>query len=229
MRLLLLAVKIISALSLVALPTVVLIRTWKFRVCRTKVEHRIIRGMLIAWAAIGMTGSLLLCAAPLKSFLRHKKLDSLTVANKELIKRNSEIEKELIYEGNKYDKLLKTKKLYLYDGTIISLRRSSGRETVIFKRMLSLRKKKQFKELAYACDVQIKRTSDWLTPYLFQGIASIELGQTNKAIESLHHVCDNAPFDPSYSQAHHLLNQITSTNEPISPPALMTNGSTSKH
>ncbi|MCK5850689.1 MAG: hypothetical protein KAH23_07205, partial [Kiritimatiellae bacterium] len=85
---------------------------------------------------------------------------------------------------------------------------------IIFKQLLNLRKKKNFKSLAYTSNLQIKRNPDWLTPYFFLGIANIEMGQTNKAIENLRHVCDNTPFDPSYRQAHDLLKHITTNNTP---------------
>ncbi|MCK5851292.1 MAG: hypothetical protein KAH23_10285, partial [Kiritimatiellae bacterium] len=126
MRLLLLIVKIITAICLVALPATVLIRTWKFRVCRTKKEHHIIRAILVAWTVTGLLAAILVCGVPLNSFLRHKKLCALSTENEELTLLNSNLEAELIHKGNKHDQLIKGGKIYLYDGTSINIRRNSG-------------------------------------------------------------------------------------------------------
>jgi hypothetical protein len=51
-----------------------------------------------------------------------------------------------------------------------------GPETIVFQHLLDLQNQQRWKELAEASEDQIKKTPDWLTPYLFSGIANLNLG-----------------------------------------------------
>jgi hypothetical protein len=46
----------------------------------------------------------------------------------------------------------------------------------VFQHLLDLQNQQRWKELAEASEDQIKKTPDWLTPYLFSGIANLNLG-----------------------------------------------------
>src|SRR5260370_36935446 len=61
----------------------------------------------------------------------------------------------------------------------------AGSETVVFQRLKDLRKQQRWKELMELSEGQILKTPDWLTPYLFSGIANLNLGNKDAGIERL--------------------------------------------
>ena len=85
-----------------------------------------------------------------------------------------------------------------------------GPEVEIFKRMLALEQSHNYQALIDLCEPQIEQTPDWLTPYLFVGVAYANTGRKDKAIIHLRHVADNAPGDPQYAQAETLLQELES-------------------
>jgi tetratricopeptide (TPR) repeat protein len=92
-----------------------------------------------------------------------------------------------------------------YGGNINAV---AGEECEIFQRMVVLEQSKDFPELIKLCKQQIKKTPDWLTPYLFLGIAQANMGSKDEAIKNIRHVVDNAPEDPEYKQAEEVLKQL---------------------
>jgi len=81
------------------------------------------------------------------------------------------------------------------------IKATSGEETVVFKEMVDLQKEKKYPELLSLCKKQISKTPEWLTPYLFMGVAQANMGLTDDAILNFNYVIDNAADDPDYQQA----------------------------
>jgi hypothetical protein len=85
-----------------------------------------------------------------------------------------------------------------------------GEEYTVFQRLLELQSKKDWISLRDICEVQIKNTPEWLTPYLFSGIASANLGEKTKAILKLRYVENQASGIPEYSDASKILKLLES-------------------
>jgi hypothetical protein len=86
-----------------------------------------------------------------------------------------------------------------YSGVIV------GEETGVFQTMVGLQKEQKWKELLNVAETQIKKTPDWLTPYIFSGMANAQLGQRNAAIERLEFVVDQSAGDSNYGDAARIL------------------------
>lgn len=84
----------------------------------------------------------------------------------------------------------------------------AGQEVSVFQNMAKLEQKRDFSGLIFVCEEQIKKTPDWLTPYLFLGIAYANIGQKENAIKNLEYVLENAPEDPAYAQAAEILKKL---------------------
>lgn len=160
--------------------------------------------------------------------LKDNKIDTLVSGNKDLLSKND----ELVIKINQYQQDLKLKddrikelevgakkakrgvtSMYDFNGAKretaggrISL--VVGEENTVFQRIVELEKNKKFGKLIELCEDQIKKTPEWLTPYLFLGVAYTNTGDRTKAISNLEHVVNNAPGDPSYAQAEVILKQI---------------------
>lgn len=83
-----------------------------------------------------------------------------------------------------------------------------GSESEIFSKMQTLEQQKKYQELIPICEEQIEKTSEWLTPYFYLGIAYGNLGNIEKAIELFEHVQSNALGDPEYSQVNDFLKRL---------------------
>ena len=83
-----------------------------------------------------------------------------------------------------------------------------GEEFAVFQNIRQLRDDKKWKELLDVTEEQIKKTPEWLTPYLFSGIANANLGNTSAAIERLKFVREEASGDPDYDDADRILHQL---------------------
>jgi hypothetical protein len=74
--------------------------------------------------------------------------------------------------------------------------------------MGKLESEKNWKELRTLAEQQIKKTPDWLTPYLFSGVAEANLGNKAAAIARLKYVRDQAAGNPDYADAERLLKML---------------------
>lgn len=83
-----------------------------------------------------------------------------------------------------------------------------GAETVVFQNMIKLQANQQWKALLTISEDQIRKTPDWLTPYLFSGLANANLGNTEAAIQRLTFVRDKAVGNPDYADAARILLQL---------------------
>jgi len=63
-------------------------------------------------------------------------------------------------------------------------------------------------ELVELCDKLIESKPEWLTPYLAEGTALLNLGQTQKAVPLLKYVRDESGGSSEYAQAGILLKQL---------------------
>jgi hypothetical protein len=83
-----------------------------------------------------------------------------------------------------------------------------GEEFGVFQQMGKLESEKNWKELRTLAEQQIKKTPDWLTPYLFSGVAEANLGNKAAAIARLKYVRDQAAGNPDYADAERLLKML---------------------
>ena len=85
-----------------------------------------------------------------------------------------------------------------------------GSEIEVFKKIQELEEKKQYGELVTICEKQIKETPEWLTPYLYLGVALANLGYKDRAIDIFEYVKENSFGDPKYSQVNEFLEKLKS-------------------
>jgi tetratricopeptide (TPR) repeat protein len=83
-----------------------------------------------------------------------------------------------------------------------------GNELGVFQRLIELENAKQYSEIIPIAQAQIARTPEWLTPYLFLGVALANTGKKNDAIRNLEFVVSQAAGDPQYKQATELLARL---------------------
>jgi tetratricopeptide (TPR) repeat protein len=83
-----------------------------------------------------------------------------------------------------------------------------GPEVEIFNKINELEKQRNYPELKYICEQQIIKTPEWLTPYLYLGLAFANMDNKEKAIEMFEYVLSNAPNDPAYAQAEEFLKKL---------------------
>jgi uncharacterized membrane protein YciS (DUF1049 family) len=91
------------------------------------------------------------------------------------------------------------------DGT---QRMSVGSEQAVFETIQRLYALKDWVQLRLICESEIKVTPQWLTPYMFSGVASANLHDYPSAIDRLQHVVAEAGEDPHYSDAPRLLADV---------------------
>lgn len=89
-------------------------------------------------------------------------------------------------------------KLEKYGNRTIS---TGGPELATFQEIQNLYNQADWRALAEKCDAQIVKTPEWLTPYLYSGVAHGKLGEKAIAIEKLEFVVKHAGSDPSYVDA----------------------------
>jgi tetratricopeptide (TPR) repeat protein len=77
-----------------------------------------------------------------------------------------------------------------------------------FYQMIQLQQEKKWQELIELCDKLIKAKPEWLTPYLAEGTAYFNLGQTEKAVPLLKYVRDESGGSSEYAQAGIWLKQL---------------------
>ena len=85
---------------------------------------------------------------------------------------------------------------------------AAGEEFSAFQRMRALEAEHRWTELLDTAEEQIKKTPDWLTPYLFSGIADANLERNSAAIERLSFVRDQAAGNPEYADADRILHLL---------------------
>ncbi len=77
-----------------------------------------------------------------------------------------------------------------------------------FDTILSLNKAKKWGELAELCEEEIKAVPDWLTPYVFAGVAYVGLDNLGNARRRLEQFSKRANANPDYANWHSRCIQI---------------------
>jgi hypothetical protein len=85
-----------------------------------------------------------------------------------------------------------------------------GEEFSVFQKIMKLQADKDWVNLKEVCEAQINAKPNWLTPYLFSGIAFANLGSFAEAKERLNFVVEKAGSDPHYADAARILAEIMS-------------------
>ena len=78
----------------------------------------------------------------------------------------------------------------------------------IFRDIQKLRNQGKWVELLYLCEEQMRERPQWLTPYLFAGVAQINLGNTSRALDLLEFVNKESAGKSDYSEAGSLLAEL---------------------
>jgi tetratricopeptide (TPR) repeat protein len=183
---------------------------------------------IVLWVGIALTAAGTIGSQYIAKRVERQKEQKANDKQQELISQNQKLlEKIELYQRDLLEKDKEIKELdrkakiasrgitsiYDFNGTKRqttpgSAKVSVGPEYDVFKQMVELEKAKDFSKLIELCEEQIKKTPDWLTPYLFLGVAYANTGEKDKAIANLRYVVDNAPGDPAYAQAEKLLQQL---------------------
>lgn len=85
---------------------------------------------------------------------------------------------------------------------------TTGDEFAIFQILKELEKQGCWREVRDLCEEQIRKTPEWLTPYLCAGVAHANLDRFDEAILRLEYVEKMASCNPEYSAATRVLNQV---------------------
>jgi hypothetical protein len=112
-----------------------------------------------------------------------------------------------------------TTKIYSFDGRFITTISHNGvgeqrdlsaddKPLPEFDHMKMLDQTRQWSALTDFCQGVEKERPEWLTPYLVEGEAWAQLGQTSKAIPLLKHVRDESGGNSDYVAASKLLSQL---------------------
>jgi hypothetical protein len=83
-----------------------------------------------------------------------------------------------------------------------------GTKSRAFRRIVELRDSGEWSALLELCQTEMKSTPEWLTPFMFAGIANANLGHHERAVELLRHVQENAAGDPEYAEVDSLLQRL---------------------
>lgn len=83
-----------------------------------------------------------------------------------------------------------------------------GEEVAIFEELVRLERGGEHARIVELATTQIRKTPDWLTPYLFRGIAYARLGKLQEAKADLEHVVRNSAGDKAYAEAGIALQQL---------------------
>lgn len=216
--------KLITSSFLTILPAIVLIRDWKFHDKRTTKHHEITRTIIIFWfiGSIFATYFVWSDSAQIKELLDGK--NTLIQQNENLTKKIEDYQNNLKEKDKKIleleEKAKKAEKgissSYDFNGAKrvttkpghISL--SNGPEVEVFKEIQRLETARNYSQLITICEKQIKETPEWLTPYMYLGVAYANLGNNDRAIELFEFVQKNSFGDKAYSQAIDFLGKLQS-------------------
>jgi hypothetical protein len=231
-----LLIKIIVNAVVIFFPAVLLYRDLKHHDRRTRYHRQITHALLLGWivaglATIGITwndySSTIRSDERITELIQGK--DTLVAQNNTLMMQN----KELMVQVNTYQVDLeqektKTKKLqesakkaargdtfsYMFNGETLTRQgvitsMSEGSETsIVFVELLRLDDERKYIALLSKSIEQISKTPEWLTPYLFRGIAQANMGKESEAIASFEYVIKNAPDDPDYQRARVFIEKL---------------------
>jgi len=82
-------------------------------------------------------------------------------------------------------------------------------EMSVIDRLQSLLATRDYAGLEQAASEQIEKNREWMTPYVYLGVASRHLGKRQKALQNFVYVVENGADDPAYDQAERALKLMT--------------------
>lgn len=184
--------------------------------------------LMSAWLFCGLVAALFYLRETRATTRLHGKIDDLIKGKEELLLQNrqllnkvDEYQRDLLAKDERIGELEQQSKMLarnitsMYDFNGAKRETSGGRTQVtvgsefgVFQRMVQLEKESNWKALLELCEQQIQKTPEWLTPYLFCGVAYANLGRRDDAIAKLRYVADNAPGDPNYAEANEILKEL---------------------
>ncbi len=82
-------------------------------------------------------------------------------------------------------------------------------EVEIIARLQALLANRDYVALEKAAADQVRMNPNWMTPYVYQGVACRHLGQRQRALQSFVYVVENGAGDPAYAQAERALKLMT--------------------
>lgn len=94
------------------------------------------------------------------------------------------------------------------EGTAGDMHVTVGDEVNVFQQLVRLEQERRFGEIVGLATKQIAKTPEWLTPYMFRGVAYANIGEVAKATADLEHVVRAAPGDPNYRNAAATLQRL---------------------
>lgn len=217
--------KLVTSFGLAILPVVVLIRDWRYRDRRTRVHHRITRSIIVAWCGLSAVAVFIVWIDTFNARQLADQINDLVSGKNQLLWENKILlQKVDRYQLDLRDKEQQIKKLqqdateiksgitemYEYNG----LKRSTtkpghlvidptGRE--VFRTMARLLDQNNWQALLSLCNKEMTNRPEWLTPYLFAGVAQANLGNKQEAMRLLEYVDSEAKEDPKYSEARRIL------------------------
>lgn len=83
-----------------------------------------------------------------------------------------------------------------------------GEEVGEYGLMAELHDKKDWKTLAEVSEARIKKTPEWLTPYVFAGVALENMGKREEAIKQLEYVFKKSGGQGEYKDAARILREL---------------------
>lgn len=195
--------KLITFLLLTVLPVSVLFRDWKFHDKRTKKHHNITRAIIVFWCI----GSI---AATYFVWQDSSQIEELIKGKNQLLAKVDKYQNDLTEKEQEIEKLKeKAKKAergivdyFLVTGT--NRRTHGGNISVdntlvkVFNQMKELEEQKKYPDLKNICEEQVRKNSNWPTPYLYLGVALSRLGDIEGSIKNLEYFLEIAPTGSSY-------------------------------
>jgi len=217
-----LLVKIITTFLVVSLTPFVVIRDWRFSDRRTTKHHWVTKVILVCWV-VGCIGSIVLVWKETSSTANlETKIDDLVTGKNRLLRNIADYQNQIQVKDAQIATLKEDVQKagrgvtasFDFNGARRSSSRagyinvSDGPEVKVFAKMNDLQKNQDWAGLLEICEKQVKETSDWLTLYIFRGVAHANLGQLNLARSDFEHVVKESNGDPDYKEATSLLERI---------------------
>jgi hypothetical protein len=86
-----------------------------------------------------------------------------------------------------------------------------------FQKMHSLYEAHDWKRLVEVCEGEIRSAPTWLTPYLYSGVAYLQLGDGQRGVERLEYVERQAAGNTDYAEATRVLGALRGQHKPNGP------------
>lgn len=220
--------KYFTYVVLLLLPAFQVLWEWKFHDRRKRNNRQITRGLIIVWLICGLASTGFYVHETCQNARLQTQIDELVEGknlllsqNQQLLRKIEEYQLDLAEKDEQITELEEQAKMAARNITSFfdfkGVRRETaggkinityGEEYQIYLQMVELEESRNYTALIELCKHQIEATPDWLTPYLYCGVAYANLGNGDEAIAYLRHITESAPGDPEYAIAEELLGQL---------------------